>query len=366
MAKGTPGNQGAPRKKAAPIPVASSGPMPSPQNRRTLRTVMEAMDSRSGGWLAVTFLLAVALALAPLGLQIMGIILAREIGVLVLCASALCFVVAIVMMWSLNRNLVVVVVAALVGLMVVGWRTMPKQATSGFASIDPDSVADAIYKRLAGSVQKPSAQTKPAEVDAARPSGDLPPSGKQFPPPSDHRFSPLVAQNENTNPNLPINPNTVTLRDLFLRDDGGESQWCTVNHLKYSESGKQFEVAYCVAWHSASNTKWIKVFIPSLPETAEIVTAVSDITLYKDIIPDPAKDVVVSQKQPGESTITSDKDAKFSGRLFVYHENELTAEELGDLTKLYSSKSLSVQFRGNAYLIYRQAEARADAKTAHR
>jgi hypothetical protein len=49
----------------------------------------------------------------------------------------------------------------------------------------------------------------------------------------------------------------------------------------------------------------------------------------------------------GERTPT--KDLVFTGRVYVYHQDELSYAELASLTQLYESKKLSVHFRGPAY-----------------
>jgi len=62
----------------------------------------------------------------------------------------------------------------------------------------------------------------------------------------------------------------------------------------------------------------------------------------------------------GDSTVSSSHDAKFSGTVFIYHESEMPAEQVGDLTRLFRSKNVHVQFRSSAYLSFKKMQIQAD------
>src|SRR5882762_10162646 len=56
-------------------------------------------------------------------------------------------------------------------------------------------------------------------------------------------------------------------------------------------------------------------------------------------------------KVPGDSSPTDTEELVFSGRIFIYHEDDFTLRQQADLTDLYKSKWLSLQLRGRDYVI---------------
>jgi len=51
-----------------------------------------------------------------------------------------------------------------------------------------------------------------------------------------------------------------------------------------------------------------------------------------------------------DSAQTSSDNLIFSGRVYIYYEDDLSLQQLADLERLYKSKGLSVIFRGHAYM----------------
>jgi hypothetical protein len=49
--------------------------------------------------------------------------------------------------------------------------------------------------------------------------------------------------------------------------------------------------------------------------------------------------------------MTNQDDLVFTGRIYIYHEGELSIEQRADLIRLYRSKQLDVQFRGTDYML---------------
>ena len=74
--------------------------------------------------------------------------------------------------------------------------------------------------------------------------------------------------------------------------------------------------------------------------------------------------VTFTQKGIGDSQISSSKQIPFNGRIFIYNETEIMAEQIGDLTKMYRARSLDVQFRSSSYLSFRKMQAASSAKAA--
>jgi hypothetical protein len=68
--------------------------------------------------------------------------------------------------------------------------------------------------------------------------------------------------------------------------------------------------------------------------------------LYDDII----NSISVGARYAGDVAMTFSKDLVFSGRIYVYYEDDLSMEQLGVLAALYRQHGVDFQPRGGAYL----------------
>lgn len=97
-----------------------------------------------------------------------------------------------------------------------------------------------------------------------------------------------------------------------------------------------------------SKSKFLGYFIPLSPHAYGICEYLTD--LYKITMKDLEASHELKFGLTTESNLTSSTDLIFSGRIYIYHENFFTLQDLAALEQLYKSKGLSVIFRGNAYL----------------
>src|SRR5579864_6624425 len=109
--RNTGGNQGIPKSK-------------SPMDRRGLRDELRSLDKKNTGWLAITFLLAVVISLAPWGLQIMGFQLGKPLGQTVFVISGILLLIALVMAFRLNKKIGLYISVVSAVLIVIGYRTV--------------------------------------------------------------------------------------------------------------------------------------------------------------------------------------------------------------------------------------------------
>jgi hypothetical protein len=100
-----------------------------------------------------------------------------------------------------------------------------------------------------------------------------------------------------------------------------------------------------------ANSKFLGYFIPlSSPSDAyEVCKYLPD--LYKTTMDELESKGTIKSGNMAESRQTSSKDLIFAGRIYIYHENDFSLQELATLERLYDSKGLSVVFRGKAYLL---------------
>ena len=74
---------------------------------------------------------------------------------------------------------------------------------------------------------------------------------------------------------------------------------------------------------------------------------------YKGMLNDLNSNVLIVSKNPGDTAKIFSKDLHFSGRIYIYHEDDLTLQQLGFLEGLYKANNLSIQFRGSDYVVAR-------------
>jgi len=58
---------------------------------------------------------------------------------------------------------------------------------------------------------------------------------------------------------------------------------------------------------------------------------------------------------PIESRKTKRSDLVFTGMIYLYHESDFSNQQKADLERIYENEGLRVDFRGPAYLVYKQA-----------
>jgi hypothetical protein len=108
---------------------------------------------------------------------------------------------------------------------------------------------------------------------------------------------------------------------------------------------------------SNSATKFVAFFLPRSPYALEACVFLAD--NYDKVIP--VEGLQMETHQPGQGPMSS-AQFPFSGRIFIYHENPFTPEEIGALYGLYKQKNLLLELRGNDYLqfeLYRREAAKA-------
>ena len=103
-----------------------------------------------------------------------------------------------------------------------------------------------------------------------------------------------------------------------------------------------------------SKSKFISVYVPHSSfgyMTYEICKKIPE--LCEVYLRDAADRVFVGSRDPADSSMEGSDQLIFTGKIFVYHEDELSLEELGSLESLYKSKKLFPQFRGLNYVTTR-------------
>jgi hypothetical protein len=104
-------------------------------------------------------------------------------------------------------------------------------------------------------------------------------------------------------------------------------------------------------------SKVIQTYIPHSEDTFRICANV--INLIPGVL-DLSNAISMHGKLTGGTRIASSTDAVFSGLVFIYHEDEMDAEQLGDLTRMYKTCGYKAEFRSQGHLAHKRGQAKAE------
>jgi hypothetical protein len=137
----------------------------------------------------------------------------------------------------------------------------------------------------------------------------------------------------------------ITLEQLFKSDFSYT--------LKASEtanvvlrSGFKAKIPYYVYFDFQGKSEFVGFYIAHSPKTFDLCVGLPNLVpKVREYI---RKSVEVQSAQAGQQTSLS--DLTFTGRVFVYHEDFMTLEQMVELRKIFTQSNMSVEFRGPDYL----------------
>ena len=95
-----------------------------------------------------------------------------------------------------------------------------------------------------------------------------------------------------------------------------------------------------------ANSYFHAVYIPKTQWTIKICKELA--ANYKELLRLPIKNF--SRNNSGDISLTSEDNMVFTGMMYIYYNDDLSLDQLGDLYKTYEKMNLSVRFRGWEYL----------------
>jgi hypothetical protein len=107
--------------------------------------------------------------------------------------------------------------------------------------------------------------------------------------------------------------------------------------------------------------EFFSVFIPHSPDAFDLCVAVAG--HYKSILNQLHQKILVGTVIPGETAETWSRDLTFSGRVYIYLDDDLSLQQLATLEKFYNQNGLSPEFRSRAFLTLHWMEKREILKT---
>lgn len=160
-------------------------------------------------------------------------------------------------------------------------------------------------------------------------------------------------------PTRPEDLSPPTVQDLFKRDLpamklSGRMQ------LSESDHTKTATIEYCINQDFQARSMFLMFYIPHQPDAYQICGSIPGI--YRKLLDDNIKNFAIMVKIPGDTSTTSLSQLSFTGRVYIYYEDELSLQQLAALDELYRTAGLSAQFRGPEYATTAWLAERAGAK----
>lgn len=143
-------------------------------------------------------------------------------------------------------------------------------------------------------------------------------------------------------------PKPISLRRLFETDLPGYSGTSTAHSMSSPKDGSAVTLPLRIIEDLRAKNRFMAFFIPHSPDSHEICLRLArechDINSRRDDIGGTFTDLYGA----------SSKDLKFSGRVFIYHEDIWSIPQLSLLDAEFRKNNLDPQFRDRKYLILRE------------
>jgi len=139
----------------------------------------------------------------------------------------------------------------------------------------------------------------------------------------------------------------LTLKNLFDTDFPSGSVSNTIT-MKSVRDGTIFSIPYRVVTDFTARTKFIAFYVPSSPSAFDICCALPpQIQTVFDAI---EKSIEITATDSGNAPTTL-KDLAFTGRSFIYCEDNFSFLQLATIESAFSERNTAVQFRGQTYWV---------------
>jgi hypothetical protein len=145
----------------------------------------------------------------------------------------------------------------------------------------------------------------------------------------------------------------ITLHSLFAESDFPDFFKSRAEVELTQNDGTKLACEIQLYYDFLSKAKFIGVFIPfhrfdAIGDNAGAAYVVSEYWAHH------SSDILSLKSSPAggfiSGELTKAEDLAFTGRIYIYHENQLTLEQIVALRALYRSQKLEAQFRGVDYL----------------
>lgn len=140
-----------------------------------------------------------------------------------------------------------------------------------------------------------------------------------------------------------------SLLSMFVRDlkpsVGFEIYGCS----EYDHPDRKGRTYYKIIGDVAANSKFLSFYIPTSQYSLRIMEFIAD--EYNEWIVDVENTLHVHNNVQGNTSPVHSQNMIFSNVIYVYHDDALDAVQIGDLTKKFNDKNLTLQLRSLTYVM---------------
>jgi len=154
-------------------------------------------------------------------------------------------------------------------------------------------------------------------------------------------------------------PSALTLHDLYLLDFFSANDGDTFSDydILKDAQGHTVVIQKIVQLDIGHGSRTVAFYLPYWNDTYGVASLM--VGRVQPVL-DHWAPFVVTTKPVGDADVLSSKDVPFDHRVYFYSEKELTAEEIGDLARIYKQHGLLFLPRSQSYLAIRKLELRKE------
>ena len=151
-----------------------------------------------------------------------------------------------------------------------------------------------------------------------------------------------------------------TIKEHFENDFPEYMKIGNVATATHADGSPPAVIPWSVYYDFPKQAKFISLFVPDCDTTFGDCKFLTE--YIHEFLEKVEKDVSTSELSPGDSDPIESKDVRFTGRVYIYHEGNLTVSEKGKLSDFYKERGMSVQLRGTDFAVAKWLQEIAESK----
>jgi len=155
-------------------------------------------------------------------------------------------------------------------------------------------------------------------------------------------------------PPLILSP-AASVADHFAKDRFGHQVFVIASEDTLIIDGRELNITTHKHFLFDVGAIFLSFLIPHSPDAVTASAAIAD--FCQEVLK--RKTLTPASEMLGDEVITGD-DLVFTGRIWIYHQDDLSVDQRGKLREFFHSKGLRLQMRGQSYAMARQTIRRRD------
>jgi hypothetical protein len=139
----------------------------------------------------------------------------------------------------------------------------------------------------------------------------------------------------------------VSLLELYVTDHGDNYFGLRAAKEISVADGSTIKMFATKHYDHVSNSYFVSIYVPRTKYYKDICNIIP--IDFPNRVLKAFMDVVIDTRIPGDSSTMSDNDLQFAGRVYLYVDDDVTPDEIGEFYKKYRQNGLYMEFRGYEY-----------------